>query len=326
MTTLNKTGLLIIIWILGIISIGMSQVVSTKSSVKRISLVKTGHPEIQLQSPIEVQDDMRNGYIITDEEELFLNGKVHGENPIKSLTLNGKKVSLQTEARFSHPLFLNLGANNFKLEAKDEVGNLSQYFFYVNRTVKEKRVALVIGNANYQNASPLKNPPNDAEGMTECLKELNFEVYTYADLNFNDMRLALRDFSEKTEKADVIWVYYAGHGIQVDQVNYLVPIDAVLAKKGDVPYETFSVNQILNTLEKNGADGLNILVLDACRNNPFKKWARGGEVGLAKVEVPTGTLIAFSTSPDSYASDGTGKKWPIHGGIDQTNAKTSKNY
>ena len=297
---------LLLICMFSFLSIVHGQVISSKSAISKLSAIEEGFPEISITNYNQSQDNVRNGFLIIDENEYKIEGSIRGGNPIVTLTINDKKIPLLSDSNFSVSLPIILGENKFEIEAKDIAGKHSKYFLYVNRVVKEKRVALIIGNASYENAARLKNTINDAESMAECLMELNFEVFKYVDLDYDGMRLALRDFGDKAERADVIWVYYAGHGLQIDNVNYLIPVDAIMKNKRDVQYEALSVQQILNTLEENVTEGLNIMVLDACRNNPFKEWTRGGEVGLAKVEVPTGTLVAFSTSPNSYASDGEG--------------------
>lgn len=170
-----------------------------------------------------------------------------------------------------------------------------------------KRVALVLGNSAYQHAAKLKNPVNDARAMTAALKSIGFDVTEVVNASFLDMRNALRDFEEKIDDADVVMCYYAGHGMQVDGVNYLVPIDARLNKKEHIKYETVEVNMITRVMELSAKqDRLNIVILDACRNNPFRSWTRGGDAGLTKIDPPNGTLIAYATSPNSVASDGDG--------------------
>jgi uncharacterized caspase-like protein len=176
-----------------------------------------------------------------------------------------------------------------------------------NNSTPEKRIALVFGNSNYQKAAVLKNPVNDAHSMTSALKSIGFEVTEVLDANFQGMRNALRDFEDKIYDADVVMCYYAGHGMQVDGINYLIPIDAKLNKKEHIKYEAIDVKMITKIMELSAKqDRLNIVILDACRNNPFRSWSRGGDSGLVKIDPPNGTLIAYATSPNSVASDGDG--------------------
>lgn len=170
----------------------------------------------------------------------------------------------------------------------------------------EKRVALVIGNAAYASGGVLKNPVNDANLMAETLKELGFDVIKRTDAGLDSMRRAVRDFSKKAAEADVVLFYYAGHGVQIDGINYLLPIDAKMAEKDDVKYETLEVNFVLSEVQKYQGK-LNIIILDACRNDPFKAWERGGNRGFAVVPAQaSGTLIAFATSEGATAADGDG--------------------
>src|ERR1700704_6426423 len=181
----------------------------------------------------------------------------------------------------------------------------------------EKRVALVIGNSAYQNVARLGNPANDATAMTETLKGAGFDlVETRRDLKTSEMRRALRDFSDRTRDADVAVVYYAGHGIEVDGTNYLIPVDAVLERDIDIYDEAFALDRILVTIEP--AKQLRLVILDACRDNPFAKTmkrtigSRAVGRGLAKVEPNSpNTLIAFASKAGSTASDGDGKNSPF---------------
>jgi hypothetical protein len=180
----------------------------------------------------------------------------------------------------------------------------------------DKRVALVMGNSAYQNVAQLGNPANDASAITETLKNAGFDVQSRRDLKTSEMRRALRDFSDKVGDADVAVVYYAGHGIEVDGANYLVPVDAVLERDIDIYDEAFALDRILVTIE--AAKQLRLVILDACRDNPFAKTmkrtfgSRAVGRGLAKVEPASpNTLIAFASKAGSTASDGDSKNSPF---------------
>lgn len=181
----------------------------------------------------------------------------------------------------------------------------------------EKRVALVIGNSGYQNVARLDNPANDASAMSAVLKGAGFDlVESRRDLNTSEMRRALRDFSDKARGADVAVVYYAGHGIEVDGANYLIPVDAVLERDIDIYDEAFALDRILVTIEP--ARQLRLVILDACRDNPFAKTmkrtigSRAIGRGLAKVEPNSpNTLIAFASKAGSTASDGDSRNSPF---------------
>lgn len=169
----------------------------------------------------------------------------------------------------------------------------------------EKRVALVIGNKSYS-ISPLSNPEHDANDMTDVLRRTGFDVESIVDGTYMEMREAVRRFAEKIKDGGVGLFYYSGHGVQVDGENYMVPIDAVLEEKGDVGSRCVRVSSVLDFMEAS-RNRLNIVILDACRNNPFKAFTRSGERGMARLDAPTGSIIAYSTAPGRTASDGTGR-------------------
>ncbi|MEE9375566.1 MAG: caspase family protein [Rhizobiaceae bacterium] len=176
------------------------------------------------------------------------------------------------------------------------------------------RVALVIGNSNYTNASSLPNPVNDADDLAQKLEGMGFEVLKLKNLGFQAMRLALRDFSAKAAGADVALIFYAGHGMEVNKHNYLVPVDAVLASDRDINYEAVPLQMLTDAAS--GAKGLSLVLLDACRNNPFvttMKRSLGSRAvgrGLAAVEPARGTLVSFAAKEGSVASDGVGRNSP----------------
>jgi len=181
----------------------------------------------------------------------------------------------------------------------------------------DKRVALVIGNSAYQNVPPLANPVNDAALMAQTLKNAGFNVVDFRqNLSIVETRRALREFSDKASDADIAVIYYAGHGLEVDGTNYIVPVDAKLERDTDVYDEAFSLDRTLIAVE--GAKRLRLVILDACRDNPFgqtmKKTVATRSIGrgLAKVE-PTSpnTLIAYSAKAGSTAQDGKGKNSPF---------------
>jgi len=170
---------------------------------------------------------------------------------------------------------------------------------------KEIRVALVVGNSAYQNAEALKNPVNDARAMAKVLRDAGFEVMERENLTRRAFVEALYEFSGKVPPGGVGLFYYAGHGIQVRGLNHLVPIDAALANERDVKYETIDLNDVLNGLDEARAR-LSLVILDACRDNPFARRFRSTGRGLAQADAPRGTVIAYATAPGDTAADGEG--------------------
>jgi uncharacterized caspase-like protein len=181
----------------------------------------------------------------------------------------------------------------------------------------DKRVALIIGNSNYQNVVALTNPANDAAAITEMFRSAAFDIVeSRRDLKNTEMRRALRDFTEKARDADIAVIYYAGHGMEVDGSNYLIPVDAVLERDTDAYDEAIALDRILQAIEP--AKKLRLVILDACRDNPFAKnmkrtvAARTLSRGLAGVEpARPNTLIAFAAKGGSTASDGDNKNSPF---------------
>ena len=167
-----------------------------------------------------------------------------------------------------------------------------------------KRVALVIGNGSYK-FSPLKNPANDARVMAASLRRLGFDVEEKANLGFAQMNRAVDSFGKKLNSGGVGLFYYAGHGIQVNGNNYLIPVDAEIDDENEVRYKTVDAGLVLAKMEQSRGD-VNIVVLDACRDNPFSRSFRSTSRGLASMDAPNGTFIAYATAPGKTAADGSG--------------------
>ena len=169
----------------------------------------------------------------------------------------------------------------------------------------ETRVALVIGNSNYKSA-PLKNPVNDAKAIADKLQGLGFKVTLKLDQDQKSMADAIRVFGNQLKAGGAGLFYYAGHGMQVKGRNFLIPVDADIQNEDEVPYRSVDANEVLSKMET-AKNRLNLMILDACRNNPFARKFRSAAQGLAQMDAPSGTLVAFATAPGSVASDGTGK-------------------
>jgi uncharacterized caspase-like protein len=169
----------------------------------------------------------------------------------------------------------------------------------------ERRIALVIGNSAYKD-SPLRNPANDARAISLALSATGFTVTVIEDATQITMRRAVRNFGDELAKATVGLFYYAGHGMQVKGANYLIPVNADIEREDEVADQAIDANFILTKMDS-AKNALNIMILDACRNNPFARSFRSGSKGLAQMDAPSGTLISFATAPGSVASDGSGQ-------------------
>jgi hypothetical protein len=178
---------------------------------------------------------------------------------------------------------------------------------FASPAAAEKRVALVIGNSAYQNIAHLDNPAKDAALMAETLSGLGFTlVGGNAQLNLDKgaMDRAVQNFGQQVQGADVALFYYAGHGVQVAGSNYLVPVGANPSREADVDFQMTDVNLVLRQMQGSGTR-LNLVILDACRNNPFgARGLRSADGGLAQMRAPDGTLISYATQPGNVALDG----------------------
>jgi len=169
---------------------------------------------------------------------------------------------------------------------------------------KEQRLALVIGNSAYREA-PLSNPVNDARAMAQALRAAGFTVLLHTDVDHRALLGAVRDFGDRLRQGGVGVFYYAGHGMQIKGRNYLIPIGTDIQREDEVAYAALDAQAVLDKMEA-AANGANLMILDACRNNPFARSFRSSVQGLAQMEAPVGTLVAFATAPGSVASDGPG--------------------
>ena len=211
-------------------------------------------------------------------------------------------------------VFINLIKLKSELSFIDsEAGNQPQYFQQLipaKITQKEsKRIALVIGNASY-NSAPLKNPLNDAADISSALRQSGFEVIDQRNATLQEMTRGIREFGDKLLKSDVGLVYYSGHGLEVKGRNYLLPVNASMIREDEIAFQAVDANLILekmNTAKKS----VNILIVDACRDNPFARSFRSVNRGLAQMDAPTGTIVSFSTAPGKTASDGDGRNSPF---------------
>jgi formylglycine-generating enzyme required for sulfatase activity len=182
----------------------------------------------------------------------------------------------------------------------------------------ETRIALVIGNSEYS-SGPLPNPANDAKMIGETLSSLGFEVIARRNADQNTMKRAIQEFGSRLEKGGPSAVglfYYAGHGVQLNGRNYLIPTTAQIEREGDVEIEAVSADWVIEQM-RYARNRLNIVILDACRNNPFTRSMRSVDHGLATMDAPAGILIAYSTAPGAVAADGSGRNSPYTEALSQ---------
>ncbi|MBK5959756.1 hypothetical protein CCR97_16320 [Rhodoplanes elegans] len=179
------------------------------------------------------------------------------------------------------------------------------------------RVALVVGNGAYVHATPLPNPGNDARDLARSLRGLGFDVVEGVDLGKHAMETKIREFGKKLDHADLALFFYAGHGLQVADKNYLVPIDAKLERPGDLALDTITIDDVLAQMESERR--VNLVFLDACRDNPLARslaaslGTRSTSVGsgLAAIQSAVGTMIVYATQPKNVALDGEGRNSPF---------------
>lgn len=173
------------------------------------------------------------------------------------------------------------------------------------------KIALVVGNSAYRD-SPLRNPVPDANLIEKTLTSLGFEVIKHLDVTQNALKRAIRDFGDKLElagKDSIGLFYYSGHGIQTNGINYLIPVNAEIQRESDVGIEAVPASDVLSVMDY-ARNRLNIVILDACRNNPFARSYRSANRGLARMNAPQGTLVAYATAPGQVAQDGDGNNSP----------------
>ena len=247
-----------------------------------------------------------------------INGIVdRGINPVKN---DGYTMAIEKK------LILAEGNNTIKIEVKNAGGiaMIEKNVIYTAKkeepVIQQKRIALVMGNANYQDVDKrLKNPVNDATDVAERLESLDFKVIRSLDQTRQGMEAAINDFGNQARNYEVALFYYAGHGVSCNGNNYLIPIDANLPEESYVQYNCTNTNLVLDLMEKARCP-MKIMILDACRNNPFaRSWNRdinGG--GLNVMNASQGTFIAFSTAPGNVAQDGAERNSPYTAAFLQT--------
>ncbi len=277
-------------------------------------VIRNNPAEIKINKPAI---NRNYGDQVVNESTLRIEGQVESKDRITKVFVNGEPAVLDINQGFSSQVPLEKGKNRIKIAVQNNQNVITEKDIYVTcepQAVKDnkaaasnqfnKRLALVIGNANYSQSAKLNNTINDANAMASVLQELGFEVIKITDGTYEQMKNAVYSFGDRIQDANVSLFYYAGHGLEVDGTNYLVPVDANIQSALDVKLKTIPLPGIIRTMEFTNDEGLNMLILDACRNNPFPTGKRSSGSGLAQIQPPSGTLIAYATDPGSVASDG----------------------
>ncbi len=273
-------------------------------------------PEITITEPA-----VSRGFTIVSKGNVIrVRGYATDATGVSSIWIGGVAATLTNPGAkrtdFQATVNLNIGQRDLWVESVDIRGNEYTHGYTLkvenplatsdNQGKSQDRHALIIGNSSY-NVSPLPNARNDADSVARVLREVGFDVSHYKDLNYQQMEKAIDDYGNKLrERGGVGMFYFAGHGVQVNGENYLVPVSANIKKEKDIKYKSVHLGYLLDEFEGSGND-MNIIVLDACRDNPFAAQYRSARNGLAGIAVPPiGTFIAYATSPGSVASDGEG--------------------
>lgn len=188
-------------------------------------------------------------------------------------------------------------------------------FFFGAISAQETKYALVVGNADYQYLDSLGNASNDANDMGALLGRMGFDVDLHTDINKETFMDAVKQFSKKIRNYDIVLFYYAGHGLEIGGKNYFVPVDAVASSISEIKRNCVSANSIIYSIKAADTDA-NIIILDACRNNPFKLVDPSDKSdGLALMDAPPGTIISFATAPGKVAYDGSGRNGEYTGAL-----------
>jgi hypothetical protein len=283
-----------------------------KSYVTIKEKIKKPIPPIDNQAPdIYINSVDENSEISTINGQMMVYGRACDNSEIKEVLVNETKVKTDNDGNFQYTAILEPGTNTITVKAVDENYNKSKFIFYVKRELEKpkntKRAALVIGNADYKN-SKLVNTLNDARDLSQKLQSFGFELYKYENVTSkSELEKAIISFCEKVKNFDLVVFYYSGHGVQLNGENYMVPTKATLNSAEVVKSYCVDINNVLT--EMTGAQcKFKVIILDACRDNPFEKnWAgkslKNNGKGLTEMSYSTNTLLMYATSPGSIASD-----------------------
>ena len=285
---------------------------AAKSDIRYFSNPPANPPVVTWGNPVNdnvivMSDNIAIEVFIKSSTELRSAKILVNGNPQEESSIFQASGNDGSEFKWQRNVILKKGDNSIYIIATNIAGSTTSE----KRTVKyetaveEKKIALIMGNADYGEKVSLKNPVNDANLMEATLKELGFDVIKSTNADLSHMREAVREFSRRLSDYNVGLFNYAGHGIQVDGMNYLIPTDAILAEPADCKFEAMAVDFITEEFGKY-PDNVNIVILDACRDNPYRSWSRGGATGFKVMNPTSGTIISFATAAGSTALDGTG--------------------
>jgi len=293
---------------------GMLAVGTVSGMVYLFEVIRNNPAEIRITNP-PINRNM--GEQTIKANSIVIEGKIEGQDRMSQVVINDEKAELGIDGSFKTTVNLVPGKNRVRIAAQNTQSQVISKDVYLTcepsaeRTpsdhskVYNKRMALIIGNSEYASAGKLRNTLNDAKTMATTLKSLGFDVLVIENGTYEAMKNAIYAFGDRIQDVDVSLFFYAGHGMEVDGTNYLVPVDADIQSHLDIKQKCIPLTGVTNTMEFANDEGLNMVILDACRNNPFPAGKRGG-AGLARVNAPSGTLIAYATDPGSVASDGEG--------------------
>jgi hypothetical protein len=269
-------------------------------------------PELIITEP-----QIDRGINVVSLQSTRIAGRATDSDGIRQVLVNGRDAHVKADGSFAVDLPLALGENTISITATDRKMKSVSREFSIRRKPEvketpeiipqERRLALLIGNSNYQYGGKLPNPVNDVRAMKKVLEDLHFTVMMDENSDQKHMKRAIDEFGRRLNGHGVGLFFYAGHGVQVNGHNYLIPVDAKLENENDVEYDSVRADRVLAKMENAGSK-TNIVILDACRDNPFERsWHRGAKGnGLAFMNAPSGSIIAYATSPGTTASDGPG--------------------
>ncbi len=287
-----------------------------KSEVKIIRAQKDPNkPEIIWLNPVEKESAQLipeveikfqiMSVVLLDTVQVYINGKLNRGFTLIEKEKDGNDITIKYKMK------LQADSNSIYILARNSGGTTiseTRSIIFKSKIIDQKRVALIVGNSDYKNGNKLVNPKNDASDIAGALKRLSFEVELLVNADEKPLGLAVERFGEKAKNADIAFFYYAGHGVQVNGNNYLIPVDANIKEENQVKFSCLDANLVLAKLES-AESKVNIIVMDACRDNPFERsWTRSTKGrGLATMDAPVGSLVAYATQPGNTAADGSGK-------------------